>query len=149
ADRRRHDDPRIRVVEAREVEAALATEQVTGLVAIDRAAHLGPLAEAISGAHPLSLDLNDDYYLRGYQWLTVHGPEATKGHGVRLLRDRYLPDADRIVVFGDQTNDLPMFAVADHAVAMGNAVPSVKEAADEVIGPHDEDAVVRWLLANA
>ncbi|MEO0602711.1 MAG: HAD family hydrolase, partial [Myxococcota bacterium] len=148
-DRRHHRDPRIRVVEPREVEAALATELVTGLVAIDRAARLGPLAEAIAGEHPLAVDLNDDYYLRGYQWLTVHGPEATKGHGVRLLRERYLPEAERIVVFGDQTNDLSMFAVADHAVAMGNAVPSVKAAADEVIGPHEEDAVVRWLLANA
>ncbi len=36
-------------------------------------------------------------------------------------------------------------AVADLSVAVGNAFPQVKEAADIVIGRNDEDAVARFM----
>jgi len=149
-DRIAHRDPRTRVVPLAETEAALDADVVTGLVAIDRAERLGPLREALVDAHgpALTVYLDDDYYQRGYQWLTVHAVAATKGEGVRWLRERHAPETDRLVVFGDQSNDLPMFAVADHAVATGNAAPEVKAAADEVIGDHHDDAVIQWLQAH-
>ena len=53
--------------------------------------------------------------------------------------------ADRLVVFGDNLNDLSMFAVADTAVAVENALPQVKEKADVVIGPNSADAVPRYI----
>ena len=53
--------------------------------------------------------------------------------------------ADRLVVFGDNLNDLPMLAIADVAVAVGNALPEVKEAADIVIEPNYTDAVARFI----
>lgn len=59
------------------------------------------------------------------------------------LKDRFR--WDRLVVFGDNINDLPMMAVADVAVAVGNAVPEVKEAADMVIGPNTSDSVARFI----
>ena len=49
------------------------------------------------------------------------------------------------MVFGDNLNDLSMMAVADLSVAVGNAFPQVKEAADIVIGRNDEDAVARFM----
>lgn len=150
-DRIEHADPRTRVVAAAVTERALAEDTVTGLVAIDAASRLGPFEALVADAHGarLSVHLNDDYYLRGYQWLTVNAARATKGEGVRWMRERYAADTERLVVFGDQTNDLPMFAIADHAVATANADPSVKEAADEVIGDHHDDAVITWLERNA
>lgn len=54
--------------------------------------------------------------------------------------------AERIVVFGDNVNDLPMMSVATHAVAVENAISQVKEATDEVIGRNDDDSVARWIL---
>lgn len=54
--------------------------------------------------------------------------------------------ADRIVAFGDNVNDLPLMRVADVAVAVGNAIPEVKREADIIIGPHDSDAVARFIL---
>ncbi|MEN0063906.1 MAG: HAD hydrolase family protein, partial [Myxococcota bacterium] len=134
-----------------EVRAALHADQVTGVVAIDAAAKLGPLTAQVQERHGavLSLHLNDDYYFREFQWLTIHAAAATKGHGIGVVRSRFVPECDRLVVFGDQTNDLPMFEVADHAVAVANADPAVKSAADEIIGPHHADAVVTWLEAHA
>lgn len=53
--------------------------------------------------------------------------------------------ADRIVVFGDNLNDLPMMRVADLAVAVDNALPQVKEEADIVIGPNTLPSVARFI----
>lgn len=69
---------------------------------------------------------------------------ATKAKAIKRLAR--LAGADRIVVFGDNRNDLSMMAVADWAVAVSNAVDEVKEAADEVIGSNEADAVPRKIL---
>lgn len=70
-------------------------------------------------------------------------PEATKANAVLELAGRL--GADRIVAFGDNINDLPMLRVADTAVAVENALPEVKEAADIVIGPNTADSVARFI----
>lgn len=54
--------------------------------------------------------------------------------------------ARRIVVFGDNLNDLPMMRVADVAVAVGNALPAVKEEASIVTGPNTADSVARFII---
>ena len=50
---------------------------------------------------------------------------------------------------GDDVNDIPMIRAAGLGVAMGNALPAVKAAADRIAPSHDEDGlatVVEWLL---
>ncbi len=53
-----------------------------------------------------------------------------------------------MVAFGDNLNDLPMFGVADLAVAVGNALPDVKDAADVVIDPNYTDSVARFIESD-
>lgn len=53
--------------------------------------------------------------------------------------------ADRIVVFGDNLNDIPMMEVANLAVAVDNALPQVKEKADVVIGPNTLPSVAGFI----
>jgi hydroxymethylpyrimidine pyrophosphatase-like HAD family hydrolase len=55
--------------------------------------------------------------------------------------------AERLVVYGDNLNDLPMMKVADVAVAVENALPEVKAAADVVIGANSDDSVAKHILA--
>lgn len=76
-----------------------------------------------------------------------------KGHIVDFLATRLrLPRAE-IAVLGDMSNDLEMFARAGFAIAMGNAAPEVKEAADVATGANDEDgwaqAIERYVLGGA
>lgn len=75
--------------------------------------------------------------------LEAFADDATKANAVIALADR--AGADRIVCFGDNINDLPMMHVADIAVAVENALPEVKEAADIVIGPNTSDSVARFI----
>ena len=50
--------------------------------------------------------------------------------------------------FGDQLIDIPMFQVSDLAIAVQNAPEEVKNAAGQIIGPHDTDAVVKYLYED-
>lgn len=56
-------------------------------------------------------------------------------------------DAADVIAFGDMPNDLPMLAWAGRGCAMAGAHPTVREAADEVVGDHDEDGVAAALAS--
>ncbi len=71
---------------------------------------------------------------------------ASKRNGIRRLKE--LTGADRVVVFGDNLNDLPMFEEADVAVAVSNALPEVKAKADVVIGDHNDNVVAAYILED-
>lgn len=76
--------------------------------------------------------------------LEAFSPAATKAAAVRNLARSC--DAERVIAFGDNINDIPMLKAADIAVAMGNAIPEVREMADVVIGPNTDDSVVKFIL---
>ncbi len=68
---------------------------------------------------------------------------------MRHLADDWGILPEEICAVGDDVNDIPMIRAAGLGVAMGNAVPRVKEAADRVAPTNDEDGlatVVDWLL---
>lgn len=52
---------------------------------------------------------------------------------------------EAVVAFGDMPNDLPMLAWAGHAVAVANAHPEVRAAADEITAGNDDAGVARVL----
>lgn len=70
-------------------------------------------------------------------------PKTTKAEAIDYLAKQC--HAERVVVFGDNLNDLLMMEIADHSVAVGNAFKEVKEQANEIIGCNDEDAVAKWI----
>lgn len=75
--------------------------------------------------------------------LEVFPPGVDKAKAVSALKKKL--GVERLVVFGDSLNDTPMFAVADVAVAVANALPEVKDAADIVVGPNYADAVAHFI----
>ncbi len=74
---------------------------------------------------------------------------VTKWSAIQRLAGQWgVADAE-ICAVGDDVNDIPMIRAAGLGVAMGNALPEVKEAADRIAPGHDEDglvAVVEWVL---
>lgn len=76
-------------------------------------------------------------------FLEIHSYGTTKALALKKLANEV--QADRVVVFGDNLNDISMMKVADHSVCVANAFDEVKQIADEQIGTNDEDAVVRWI----
>lgn len=53
---------------------------------------------------------------------------------------------DRIVAFGDNLNDIPMFDIADECYAVSNSCDELKAKATGVIGSNDQDSVAEFLL---
>ena len=76
--------------------------------------------------------------------IDLYAPGVSKASALRKMKER--TGARRVVVFGDNLNDLPMLREADVAVAVGNALPEVKAQADVVIGRNTEIAVPKFIL---
>jgi hypothetical protein len=82
----------------------------------------------------------------GCHFLTILHKNADKSHGIQSVSEYLGFDLSKLTVFGDNFNDLGMFALAGTSVAMKNAQNGVKKEASIVL-PHsnDEDGVARYL----
>lgn len=100
-----------------------------------------PVYEEIRESEDLRAVFYHDMYGEDIALMEVFGPDASKANAVRALAE--MIGADRIVAYGDNVNDLPILEVADDAVAVENAVDSVKAVADRIIGPNTADSVAK------
>ena len=82
--------------------------------------------------------------------LEVNDARATKGHALLALCRSLGIDPARTAAFGDGTNDISMLKTAGVGVAMANADPETKAAADLITGDNQQDGVAqvlnRWFL---
>ncbi|WP_243290868.1 Cof-type HAD-IIB family hydrolase [Bacillus sp. FJAT-47783] len=66
---------------------------------------------------------------------------GSKAEGMKKIMDRLQFNREDVVAFGDGLNDMEMIQFAGTGVAMGNAVQSLKEVADYVTKPVDEEGI--------
>jgi len=86
-------------------------------------AAIAEIAEIRSVSYP-------DTYAPGTWYLEIFHQSASKKQAVEYLRG--CTGVEKIVCFGDNLNDLPMFEAADYAVAVPGAAPEVRAAADAI-----------------
>ena len=67
--------------------------------------------------------------------------EVHKGSSLAILAQLLGLSSGEVMAMGDNVNDLPMFSYAGTAVAMENAIPAAKEAADFVTHSNDDNGV--------
>lgn len=67
----------------------------------------------------------------------------TKAYGISLLAQDLGIDQSEVMAIGDEENDLPMIRYAGIGVAMDNAVPMIKDAADVVTASNEADGVAQ------
>lgn len=107
---------------------------------------LEPACERLKADPGLHVEFYRDIYCRDFWYLEICSSDASKYNAVMRLRARF--GFDRVVSFGDNFNDLSMFAASDACFAVANAKEEVKARAGGVIGDNDHDGVARWLLEN-
>ncbi len=76
---------------------------------------------------------------------------VSKWSGVQRLAETWGITDDEICAVGDDVNDIPMIQGAGLGVAIGNALPAVKAAADRIAPPLESDGlatVVEWVLGG-
>ena len=86
-------------------------------------------------------------------YLDVTHPATDKGTAVQSFARWYGVDIADVCVIGDQHNDVPMFRVAGHSVAMGNAPGAVAAEAKQMTSTNEDDgwaaAIDGYVLPNA
>ncbi|MBV8468616.1 MAG: HAD family phosphatase [Burkholderiaceae bacterium] len=137
-------DPRLR--HSPRMHQELIDPAVTFIV-VEREAPLAALQADIDALfiQELETHLAEDIYRPGWPWLTVHDKRATKDQAIRTLAQRYGLHEREIVVFGDHVNDIKMLRAAHRGIAVANAIDAVKQLAHQVIGPHHDDSVWRFI----
>lgn len=126
--------------------SSLIQEPLVYFSLMDHKEKLEPIYHIIENIPDLNCTFYKDNYSPEFWYLETFSKTASKYHAVQYLRT-YLA-ADRVVCFGDNRNDLPMFEASDLKIAVGNAVPELKEKADQVIGYNYDDGVAAWLKRN-
>lgn len=85
--------------------------------------------------------------------LEVHHTSSGKCNGLQRVAERLGVAREEVLAIGDHINDLEMLRFAGTGVAMGNALPETKAAADWITGTVEEDgvaqAIERFVLNSA
>jgi hydroxymethylpyrimidine pyrophosphatase-like HAD family hydrolase len=140
----RAGDPRLRPITPDDPADAAAVFYITSLaprsVLVDYRLLLSPRLDGVA------VFLSEDPHTPGLDWLEFHSEHGTKAAAITRVAAEV--GVDRIVVFGDNHNDVPMFVSADEGHAVANAVPELKAVATSVLGHHDADAVAEWIAAD-
>ncbi|MBC8283452.1 MAG: HAD family hydrolase [Nitrospinae bacterium] len=122
-------------------------ENISGFLLIGTLENLEPIYKSLKEKHfdHLNLYFAEDVSMEGYFWLQSFHQQANKGNMVKKLVERLNFPLHKTLVFGDYLNDLDMFRVAGYSVAMENALPELKESANQIIGYNREGAVLDFL----
>lgn len=75
--------------------------------------------------------------------IEINEGTANKGTGLKWLCDKLNIDASEVMALGDQKNDEGMLRYAGYSVAMGNALPEMKQVARYETDTNDNDGVAK------
>ncbi|WP_462410297.1 Cof-type HAD-IIB family hydrolase [Neobacillus sp. Marseille-QA0830] len=100
-------------------------------------------------------DLEEDFYKERYQimqfirWhkyaLDVLPNEISKAVGISTFLEMTGIQKENVYAFGDEINDMEMFSAVGTSVAMGNAIPALKEVSDLVTSSNTDDGIFNGL----
>ena len=113
---------------------------------IDTFERLQPVHDSLAKHPNLQQSLYKNVYCPDLWHLEIFSLKASKGNAVSYLRELY--GFNHIIGFGDELNDLPLFAACDVRVAVENANSVVKDAADYICGTNYDDGVAKWIGQN-
>ena len=82
---------------------------------------------------------------RGEKWYAFIPAGSGKIAAIKALSEAGGISPEDTVAFGDDLNDIEMLKLCGTGVAVANAIPEVRKAADEITLSNDEDGVARWL----
>ena len=123
------------------------SERISGFLLIDTSEALEPVYNELRSLHrdELNIYFAQDVSNPDFHWLQSFHQKANKGIMLKRMTLHLGIPLSNTVVFGDYLNDLDMFKVAGHAIAVGNALPEVKSAAQHVISSNIDQGVIFYL----
>ena len=107
---------------------------------------LRPLYEEICEIDGVDAVFYRDVYSENLWYLEVFSSKASKKNAVQFLREKY--NYDKVICFGDNLNDIPLFQGSDKGYAVENARQELKDIADGTIGSNMNNGVAEFLKQN-
>lgn len=126
--------------------SSLANDPIVYFTLMDHKENLEEINLMVSKLPNINSVFYKDNYSKDMWYLEIYSKKASKYHAVKYLRS-YL-SLDKIIGFGDNQNDIPLFEACDKSYAVDNAIEELKHRADGIIGKNSEDAVANWLNQN-
>lgn len=108
-------------------------------------APLKKLHSLLCNIEGINYTMYEDKYVKTF-FLEIFSENASKAKTTKELMR--IIGADKVVAFGDNYNDMPLFEVADTAVAVSNAVPEILEIADFITPNDDFNGVANFIVEN-
>lgn len=78
-------------------------------------------------------------------WYKFSSGNATKENAIKFICEKFEIPTEKIIAFGDDFNDIGMLKLCGKGIAMQNAIPQVKEVADEITLSNNDDGVAKYL----
>jgi len=124
-----------------------SNEQVMMLTYIAREAQLVPFKTSLTKTFgdQVHIHFTRDTYLRDFFFLEISHPEANKEAALDAWVSMVGCERNDVTVFGDNLNDVGLFARSGRRIAVANAHAELKSIADEVVGSNDEDGVAHYI----
>ncbi|MCL2548937.1 MAG: HAD family hydrolase, partial [Symbiobacteriaceae bacterium] len=111
----------------------------------DRYERLAPIRDEVAKLPGLSIVFYQDTYDLSMWLLEINSHEASKQTAVNFIR--LTCGYERIIGFGDNLNDIPLLEACDIGIAVDNAKPEVRAAANQICDSNNDDGVIKWIEA--
>lgn len=93
-----------------------------------------------------SRNYQPDTYDTNEYWYEIYRYDVSKANAALKLKE--MLDADELIVFGDNTNDISMFSVADRCYAVSNATDELKTLATGIIRSNEQSGVPVFIQSD-
>ena len=120
-----------------------ADDNLIYIVTLDPYEELKEIYEELCKIEGINCMFYSDNYT-GCYFLEILSSDVNKGISADFVK-RHIK-ADKMIAFGDNLNDIPLFEYADECYAVENAHRNLKEIATDVIGKNDDNAVAEFIL---
>lgn len=105
---------------------------------------LMPLYGYIKKSGGLEVSFYKDVYDKNIYYLEIYNKDASKANASIQLKNQL--KAKRLIVFGDNDNDISMFKVSDECYAVENATDKVLDLADFIIESNNDNSVAKKMM---
>ncbi len=112
------------------------------IVTLDKYENLVDIYSEAKKIKGLTVSFYSDNYTDCY-FLEIYSENASKALSAEFVK-KYI-SADRIISFGDNLNDIPLFQASDECYAVSNAREELKIIATETIGSNNDNSVAKYI----
>lgn len=113
------------------------------IVSLDKEEILLPICNEIRAENRVYCAFYSDNYTE-CNFMECMNNTVSKGAAAEHLKS--ILGVERIVAFGDNLNDLPLFSIADECYAVSNACQQLKDAATGIIDSNCNDGVIKFIM---